>query len=102
MATTEEKKGLSNDDILALLSKGRERNAYGPPLLEFCNSSEAAISVRDYWPKFKHKTASTLYQGFNTAINNASLKDTVDVKKVEDNVYLLHKERVALALESQD
>lgn len=94
--------GLPPDVIAGLMAKGRTRNAYGPRVIEFCESDEAAINPADVWPlEFGGKVASTLYQGFNTAIDKAGLKDTILVKKVEDSVFLLHKDRVHVLMQAQ-
>src|SRR3569833_221244 len=93
--------GLSNDDILALISKTRTRNQYEPKAVDFLASDEAAISVKDVWPvEFAAKNPSTLYQGFL----NASKKLTDEqrslllVKQHADNVFLLNKSKLALLL----
>lgn len=104
MSTVEKEKpkmkGLDPDLITSLMSKGRQRNAYGPKLMEWIeNSDEAAINPKEVWPlEFGQKNASTLYQGFMTAIKNADLTNLVLVKKVEEDIFLLHKERVELLL----
>jgi hypothetical protein len=91
--------GLSNEKITELMGAGRARNAYGPKLVTFMESDEAAINPVEVWPiEFQAKQASTLYQGFLTAVKKANLEDQVLVKQNDGNVYLLHKERVAIAL----
>jgi hypothetical protein len=91
--------GLSNEKITELMGAGRARNAYGPKLVTFMESDEAAINPVEVWPiEFQAKQASTLYQGFLTAVKKANLEDQVLVKQNDGNVYLLHKERVAVAL----
>jgi hypothetical protein len=93
--------GLSNEKITELMGAGRARNAYGPKLVTFMESDEAAINPVEVWPiEFQAKQASTLYQGFLTAVKKANLEDQVLVKQNDGNVYLLHKERVAIALGS--
>lgn len=91
--------GLSPDLIAELLTKGRQRNQYGPKLLEFMSSEEAAINPRDVWPaEFKNKQTTTLYQGFNKAAKDANLTDVLRISQVDGEVYILHTERVALAI----
>lgn len=93
--------GLSSEKITELMGAGRARNAYGPKLVTFMESDEAAINPVEVWPiEFQAKQASTLYQGFLTAVKKAGLEDQVLVKQNDGNVYLLHKERVAIALAS--
>lgn len=94
------KGGLSTEDIAALLSSSRTRNAYAPKIIEFDDSDDAAINVREAWPtEFSAKNASTLYQGFNNALNKADppIKH-IQVKRMADDVFLLHMERVNLVL----
>jgi hypothetical protein len=59
------------------------------------SSDEAAISVKDSFPLFAQKNAMTLYQGFRTAAEKAGVLDAIQIKKIEDNVYLFHTERIA-------
>lgn len=94
-------KGLPSDLITSLMAKSRQHNAYGPKLLEFVNSDEAAINPAETWPlEFSGKKATTLYQGFRTAAEKANLSDQILIKQSDDNVFLLHKERVTLVLEA--
>lgn len=105
MATngTPEFKGLSASEIGALLAKSRTRNAYGPKLIEFMESDEAGINPAEVWPEFAGKNATTLYQGFMNAAKKADppLTDVLLIKQSDENVYILHKERVALALAAE-
>jgi hypothetical protein len=95
-------KGLSPELILDLMSKGRTRNTYGPKLVEFCESDEAAINPAEVWPiEFGKKEATTLYQGFLTASKKANLTDTIMVKQSDGHVFILHKERVNIKLAEQ-
>jgi hypothetical protein len=88
--------GLSPELIAKLMASGRNRNFYGPKLLEFVESDEAGIAVKEVWPvEMSEKEASTIYQGFNLAAKKANLDETVIVKRLDDQVFLLHKERVA-------
>jgi hypothetical protein len=89
--------GISNDLIAELLAKGRTRNQYGPKLLEFCESDEAAINPRDVWPiEFGNKNTSTMYQGFRKAMIDGKLEDILQISQLNDEMFILHKERVAL------
>lgn len=91
--------GLNSDFISELMSSGRARNQYGPPTLEFLNSDEPGINPREVWPHlFASHKAPTLYQGFVTAVKKANLEDIILVKKKGEDVFLLHKERVTLAI----
>lgn len=88
--------GLPPELINTLLAKSKTRNQYGPKLVEFDASDEAAVNVVDAWPEFAEKNTATLYQGFKNALDKTDLNDMVQVRKYEDNVFLLHKERVAV------
>lgn len=95
-------KGLPADLIANLMATSRTRNAYGPKLVEFDNSDEAAINPAEAWPiDFGGKKTSTLYQGFRLAIEKADLKDKITVKLSDDSVFLLHNERVHILLAAE-
>lgn len=88
-------KGLPPELITKLMSESRTA-AYGPRLLEFVESDEAGINPREAWPvEFKGKTATAIYQSFKGAVKKASLQDMITVIKREDDVFLMHNERVA-------
>lgn len=104
-------KGLSQSEIDDLLANNRTRNQYGPYLYQFVDSDEAAVNVVDVWPELKVKTISTLYQGFINAAKKADLyyapnstgpresplpDKPIMVKKANDAVFLLHRERIAI------
>lgn len=92
-------KGLSSDAVAELMANTRTRNAYGPKLLEFCESDEAAINPAEAWPMdFGSKKASTLYQGFRLASEKAGLNDTLLIKLSDETVFILHKERVEVLM----
>jgi len=92
-------KGLPDQFINELMANTRSRNVYGPKLVEFCESDEAAINPAEVWPvEFAGKKASTLYQGFRTAAEKADISDLVLIKQSDDSVFILHKERVALVM----
>lgn len=94
-----EMKGLSADFIATLMANTRTRNAYGPKLLEFVESDEAAINPRDVWfAEFGAKQSGTMYQGFMKAAKDAKLTDTIRISQVDGEVFILHTERVSLAL----
>lgn len=90
---------LSNEVIAALMGKSRTRNAYGPKLIAFDESDDAGVNPVEAWPlEFGQKKPATLYQGFRTAIEKANLGEKIEVKRSEDSVFLLHKERVAVLM----
>lgn len=102
MERTKMKGALDNDKITALLQNTKTKNAYGPQLLEFLESDEAAINPREAWPHlYGTKSAATLYQGFRNAAEKNNLSDTVSIRKVEDDVFILHKDRVAIAITTE-
>lgn len=91
--------GLSNEVIVGLMATSRTHNAYGPKLVAFDESDDAGINPAEVWPmEFGAKKPTTLYQGFRNAIEKANLKDKIEVKRSEDSVFLLHKERVQILL----
>ena len=95
-------KGLSADIIGQLMANSRSKNTYGPKLVEFVESDEAAINPAEVWPiEFGKKEASTLYQGFLGAAKKANLTDQIMVKQSDGTVIILHKERVNLLLAEQ-
>jgi hypothetical protein len=79
----------------------RARNAYAPKLEEWYASDEAAINPAEYWADFQDKNATTLYQGFMTAAKKAGIQDLILVIKREDSVFLIHKERAGIVLNSE-
>jgi hypothetical protein len=97
-------KGLPTELIAELMASGRKRNAYGPKLLDwYSNSDEPAINVREVWAlEFGKAKATTLYQGFMLAAKAAEIQDNIIVKRLEDEVFLLHKERCAVAVAEAD
>lgn len=94
-------KGISNDLLNDILGKSRGRNQYGPYALKFLESDEPAINVAETWPIFAKKKPATLMQGFRTAVEKANLVDVVQVKLYNENVFLLHKERVEIFQQEQ-
>lgn len=91
--------GLSEDQIKDLLGKARGRNVYGPKLIEFMESDEAAINPKDTWPaEFQNKSASALYQSFRQAADKAGVADQLQISQVSGEVFILHKEKVAVVL----
>lgn len=91
--------GLTPDQIAEILGKSRGRNVYGPKLIEFMESDEAAINVAETWPiEFGEKSATAMYQSFRKAAENAKVADQLSIRMLDGAVYLLHTEKVALAL----
>lgn len=95
-------KGLSSDMVAELMANSRGRNQYGPKLLAFAESDEAAINPAEVWPlDFAGKKATTLYQGFRLAAEKAGLgapDGPILIKQSDDNVFLLHNDRVSVML----
>ena len=87
-------KGLDNATIVSLMGKGRARNAYAPKLQIFLDSDEPAVDVKDVWPEFAAKQATTLYQGFRTAISAHPELEDILVKQDDGHVYLMHTARI--------
>jgi hypothetical protein len=96
-------KGLPTNLIDELLANTRTKNVYGPKLLEFAQSDEIGINPAEAWPmEFGKKKATSLYQGFRNAAEKAGIMNTVLIKLYDDNVYILHKERLALMQNGSD
>lgn len=94
--------GLPPEMIADLMANSKSRNVYGPKLLEFCESDEAAINPAESWPvEFGTKKATSLYQSFNSHIKKAELTEIVQCKLYNDTVFLLHLERVATVMAAQ-
>jgi hypothetical protein len=93
-------KGLDPSMIEKLMGESRQRNTYGPKLVEFIASDEAGINPAEAWPlEFGKKNASTLYQGFLTAAKKAEVADQIRILQNDGSVFILHKERAGLAVE---
>lgn len=91
--------GMTEDQIRELLGKSRGRNTYGPKLVEFMESDEAAINPKDAWPaELSNKSASALYQSFRQAAEKAGVADQLQISQVGGEVFILHKEKVAVVL----
>lgn len=91
--------GLSPEFILQLMSGGKvTKGTYEAKLMIWLNDTdEPAIDPQDMWPvEFSSKKASSLYQGFLSAVKDADLVGAVTVKKDGDKVYLLSNERCAI------
>jgi hypothetical protein len=94
---------LSNDQIMALLSKTRQKGVYTDRLNEFIASGEGGLCVNEQWPDLGGKKATTLKQGFEAAKDKKEASEGADkviVKTDEDKVYLInlaHVEGVEVA-----
>jgi hypothetical protein len=94
--------GLSAEDIERLMGESRQRNTYGPKLLDFLNSDEAGINPAEAWPlEFGKKNASTLYQGFLTAAKKAEVADQIRILQNDGKVFILHVERAGIVLNKE-
>lgn len=89
---------LDHDQIMALLSKTRQKGVYTERLNEFISGGEQGISVNETWADLRGKKATTLKQGFEAAKDKKEALDGADkviVKsdKAEDgteSVYLIN------------
>ncbi len=84
--------GLTDELIAQLLSKGG-KNKYAAPLNEFVESGEKAICVNETWAQFKDAKATTLSQGFKSAIEKGGENgpaSKVAVRTNDEKVYLLN------------
>lgn len=90
--------GLNQEQIMALLSKTRQKGVYTDRLNDFITSGEQGISVNETWADLRGKKATTLKQGFEAAKDKKEAADGADrviVKsdKAEDGtetVYLIN------------
>jgi len=84
---------LSNEQIMALLSKTRQKGVYTDRLNEFLASGEQGIEVNSTWPDLGGKKATTLKQGFEAAKDKKEANEGADkviVKTDEEKVYLIN------------
>lgn len=90
--------GLSFAEINDILANGKGKNVYAPKLKTFLDSDEAGINPRSYWAtELGTKSPSAVFQSFNNQVKSQGLEDTVLVKQSRGEVYLIHKQRYALA-----
>jgi len=78
--------GLTNEQIMALLSKTRQKGVYQDRLIEFFNGPEAGICVNTTWPDLGGKTASTLKQGFEGAKDKAEVVEALGSKEAAERI----------------
>jgi hypothetical protein len=90
--------GLSSEEIDNLLGGGRlPAETYENIFQKFLGSDEPAVWIKQTWKIVEKKEASTLYQAFNKEIKKAGLEDKVLVKRSDEDVALLHLERLAVS-----
>jgi hypothetical protein len=92
--------GLTNEQILQLLASGRQKGVYRERLVSFLESGEAGISVRETFADLAQKKTSSLKTGFENVKKSKEAPegaDSVIVRAVEDNVYLINMANVQQA-----
>jgi hypothetical protein len=89
------------DFLNQLLDTNKLPKGYvGECLVKFVNESdEPYVNAREVFPLLKSKKVDTLYQGFNSAKNDAELNDTIGLKRMGEDLYIVHLERAAVKRE---
>ena len=88
----------------SLLSGGKlPKGFYGEHLVAFADESdEPFINPRETWPMLKNRKVSSIYQGFNSAKNEAELGSVITVKMFDSECYIVHNERAGVVMSAQD
>lgn len=93
---------LSNDEVLALLSKARVKGQYEESLKELLASDDVAVNPQETWPAlYARKEVSSIYQGFINAkkkLNGSG--ESIRVIRREDTVFVINMDKVALDSDS--
>lgn len=92
---------LTNDEVLALLAKGRVKGQYEDSLKEFEDSDDIAVNPKEAWPMlYKTKELSALYQGFINAKKKMNGHgEHIRVMKRDEEVFLINMDKVSLDVE---
>jgi hypothetical protein len=95
--------GLSNELIEQLLAQGRDRNLYGPKIVEFEKSGLNGVDVMEHWPIFATKVSggmkiNSIVLGFRKAASDAKV-DWLVVKALDNHVFLINTSKVVLTSE---
>jgi hypothetical protein len=84
---------LTPDRIQELLAKTRQKGIYTQKTTEFLSDGEMGVDVRERWPEFAKKPASTLKQGFDAVKDKKEAPEgaeNIKVVKSEEDVYLIN------------
>lgn len=92
--------GLPTDLINEIMAHGRDRNFYGPKIVEFEAMEINGVDAMDTWPALKAKVdggmkVNSVVLGFRKAASDANVEWLV-VKAVEDRVYLINTNLVTV------
>ena len=85
---------LSPDEVRAIYAKRRTKGLYDSLLVEFLESGDNGVSVKEQWSELADKKAQTLKQGFENSKDRKGApegSDAVDVIVDGENVYLINK-----------
>jgi hypothetical protein len=85
---------LSPEDVRAIYAKRRTKGLYDTLLVEFIESGDNGVSVKEQWAELADKKAQTLKQGFENSKDRKGApegSDQVDVIVDGENVYLINK-----------
>jgi hypothetical protein len=85
---------LSPDQVREIYAKRRTKGLYDGLLIQFLNSEDNGVSVKEQWPELADKKAQTLKQGFENSKDRKGApegSDQVDVIVDGEDVYLINK-----------
>jgi hypothetical protein len=85
---------LSPDEVRAIYAKRRTKGLYDSLLVEFIESGDNGVSVKEQWAELADKKAQTLKQGFENSKDRKGApegSDQIDVIVDGENVYLINK-----------
>ena len=94
---------LSPDEVRAIYAKRRTKGLYDSLLVEFLESGDNGVSVKEQWAELADKKAQTLKQGFENSKDRKGApegSDQIDVIVDGENVYLINK--VVAGIEAED
>lgn len=99
--TNGQMEGLDNDFLMSILASGKDRNVYGPKIVEFDELGVNGVDVLERWPVLQSKVAggmklSSVALGFRNKLKEQEITHIV-VKQVEDKVFLINMNLVKVA-----
>ena len=90
---------LTPEQIADILGNRKTKGLYEEKLQVYLDSDDAAIDVAEQWPlDFGKKSASSMYQSFGNAAKKLGVADVLDIVNRDGHLFILHKDRVELAL----
>jgi len=85
---------LTPDQVRAIYANRRTKGLYDTKLIEFLDSGDNGVSVKEQWPELADKKAQSLKQGFENSKDRKGApegSEQVDVIVDGENVYLINK-----------